>query len=115
MAEKQNRRRPIQVKFYVDEKELELIKKKMAQYGTSNMSAFLRKMALDGYVIKLDLPELRMLSSKLGRISNSENQIARRLNETGNIYAADIEEIKKNQAEIYDGVRDILYSLSKIP
>ena len=47
-------------------------------------------------------------------ISTSENQIAKRVNSTGNIYEADIEEIKKNQEEIYEGIRKILTSLSKI-
>ena len=115
MAEERNRKRSIQVKFFVDATERNLIKKKMAQCGIINMSAYLRKMALDGYVVKLDIPELRELTSKMGRITNSENQIARRLNETGNIYEEDIEEIKRNQEEIYKGIRKILSSLSKIP
>lgn len=51
MADNRNRKRPIQVKFFVDEKELELIKQKMALFGTENMSAYLRKMAIDGYII----------------------------------------------------------------
>lgn len=109
-----NRQRPIQVKFFVDEKELDLIKQKMAQTGTENMSAYLRKMAIDGYVVNLDIPELRELTSKMKRISNSENQIAKQLNTSGNIYEADIEEIKKNQEEIYEDIRKILTSLSKI-
>lgn len=78
------------------------------------MSAYIRKMVIDGYVVKLELPELRELTSKMKRIANSENQIAKRLNATGNIYEADIEEIKKNQEEIYEGIRKILISLSKI-
>lgn len=86
----------------------------MEQMGTDNMSAYIRKMVIDGYVVKLELPELRELTSKMKRISNSENQIAKRLNETDNIYEADIEEIKKNQEEIYEGIRKILTSLSKI-
>ena len=86
----------------------------MAQMGTDNMSAYIRKMVIDGYVVKLELPELRELTSKMKRIANSENQIAKRLNVTGNIYEADIEEIKKNQEEIYEGIRKILISLSKI-
>ena len=53
------RQRPIQVKFFVDEKELGLIKARMAQLGIENMSAYLRKMAIDGYEEKPDLPELR--------------------------------------------------------
>ncbi len=104
MAEKRNppnRQHPI----FVDEKGLDLIKQKMAQMGTDNMSAYLPKMAIDGYVVNLDMPELRELTSKMKRISNSENQIAKQLNTTGNIYEADIEEIKKNQEEIYEGIK----------
>ena len=86
----------------------------MAQLGTENMSAYLRKMAIDGYVVNLDMPELRELTSKMKRISNSENQIAKQFNTTGNIYEADIEEIKKNQEEIYEGIKKILLSLSHL-
>ena len=86
----------------------------MEQAGIENMSAYIRKMVIDGYVVKLDLPELRELTLKMKNISNSENQIAKWVNTTGNIYEADIEEIKKNQEEIYEGIRKILTSLSKI-
>ena len=114
MPDNRNRLRPKQIKFFVNDKEYDLIKKKMAQMGTDNMSAYIRKMVIDGYVVILELPELRELTSKMKRIANSENQIAKRLNATGNIYEADIEEIKKNQEEIYEGIRQILFSLSKI-
>ena len=114
MPDNRNRKRPIQVKFFVDENELSMIKTKMAQIGTENMSAYLRKMAIDGYVIKLDIPQLRELTSQMSRISSNENQIAKRLNTTGNLYEADIEEIKKNQGEIYEGIRNILNSLSQL-
>jgi len=114
MPDNRNRKRPIQVKFFVDEKEQALIKKKMEQAGIENMSAYIRKMVIDGYVVKLDMPELRELTIRMKSISNSENQIAKRVNSTGNIYEADIEEIKKNQEEIYEGIRKILTSLSKI-
>ena len=114
MADNRNRKRPIQVKFFVDEKEQALIKKKMELAGVENMSAYIRKMVIDGYVVKLDLPELRELTLKMKNISNSENQIAKWVNTTGNIYEADIEEIKKNQEEIYERIRKILTSLSKI-
>lgn len=93
------RQRPIQVKFFVDEKELNLIKQKMEQMGTDNMSAYLRKIAIDGYIVNLDMPELRELASKMKRISNSENQIAKQLNTAGNIYEVDIEEILRLQSE----------------
>ena len=114
MPDNRNRKQPLQVKFFVDEHELELIKTRMAEVGTENMSAYLRKMAIDGYVVNLDMPELRELTSKMKRISNSENQIAKQFNTTGNIYKADIEEIKKNQEEIYEGIKKILLSLSHL-
>ena len=104
----------MQVKFFVDEKELGLIRAKMVQLGIENMSAYLRKMAIDGYEAKLDMPELRELTLQVKRISNCENQIAKRLNATDNIYEVDIAEIKKNQEEIYEGVRKILDFLSKM-
>ena len=78
------------------------------------MSAYIRKMVIDGYVVKLDMPELRELTLRMKSISNSENQIAKLINSTGNIYETDIEEIRKNQEEIYEVVRKILTSLSKI-
>lgn len=115
MADSKNRKRPIQVKFFVNEKELDLIKQKMALFGTENMSAYLRKMAIDGYIINLDMPELRELTTKMKRIANSENQIAKRVNQTGNLYENELAEIKKNQDEIYEGIRKILESLAKLP
>ena len=59
MLDNRNRKRPIQVKFFVDEKELSLIKARMAQLGIENMSAYLRQVAIDGYEEKPDFPERR--------------------------------------------------------
>ena len=108
------RKRTVQIKFRVTEEERALIEQKMKLVPTRNMESYLRKMAIDGYVVNLDMPELRELTSKMKRISNSENQIAKQLNTTGNIYEADIEEIKKNQEEIYEGIKKILLSLSHL-
>ena len=91
MAEKKNRLRPTQLHFYVNDHELDMIQTKMKQYGTDNMSNYLRKMAIDGYVIRLDMSELRALTRLLANISSSENQIAKRANETGIVYADDLE------------------------
>ena len=82
------RRRKIRLEFYVSEKELRMIQQKMAQIGTNNLSAYLRKIAIDGCIIKLELPELRDMVSLLRRSSNNLNQIARRVNETGRFYPA---------------------------
>ena len=72
------RKRDIQLKFRVTPQERETIETKMAQFGTTNMAAYLRKMAIDGYVVKLDLPELRELVSLLRYSSNNLNQLTRR-------------------------------------
>ena len=69
MPDNRNRKRPIQVKFFVDEKEQALIKKKMEHAGIENMSAYIRKMVIDGYVVKLDMPELRELTLRMKSIS----------------------------------------------
>ena len=86
----------------------------MALYGTGNMGAYLRKMAIDGYVIKLELPELKEMIRLLGIANNNINQIARSLNSTGRIYEADIHEIRDRIDDLYDYARKILDSLSKI-
>ena len=61
------------------ESELSLIRERMAEFGTSNMSAFIRKMAIDGYIVKLELPELREMTRLLSSYSNNLNQIAKRV------------------------------------
>ena len=67
------RKRDVPVLFWVSAEELELIHQKMQQYGTENLSAYLRKMALDGYVVKLELPELKELVSLMRRSRNNLN------------------------------------------
>lgn len=77
------RTRNIQVIFRVDEQERGLIRQKMELMGVRNMQAYLRKMAIDGYAVKLDLPELREAVTMLGRYNGNINQIAKRANEQG--------------------------------
>lgn len=86
----------------------------MQKFGTRNREAFLRKMALDGYVVKLDLPELKELISLLRYSSNNLNQLTRRVHETGRIYEADLEDISQRQAQTWKGVKEILLLLSKL-
>ena len=86
-----NRNRGILLKFYVSEKELEQIRMKMEQYSTNNLSAYLRKIAIDGYVVNLELPELGEMVSLLRRSSNNLNQLTKRVHETGRFYDADLE------------------------
>ena len=108
------RKRNIVIRFRVTPEEREMIESKMAQFGTSNMAAYLRKISIDGYVVKLDLPELREMVSLLRRSSNNLNQIAKRVNETSRIYDADIDCLKENQEKIWLAANGILTRLAGI-
>lgn len=108
------RKRDIQLKFRVTPQEREMIETKMAQFGTTNMAAYLRKMAIDGYVVKLDLPELRELVSLLRYSSNNLNQLTRRVHETGRIYDADLEDIHRGQEQRWNAAQTILEKLSRL-
>lgn len=108
------RKRDVPVLFWVSAEEQELIRQKMEQFGTENMSAYLRKMALDGYVVKLELPELKELVSLMRRSSNNLNQLTRKVHETGRIYDADLEDISQRQEQLWEGIREILTQLSQL-
>ena len=108
------RKRDIQLKVRVTPEERAMIEAKMAQLGTTNMAAFMRKMAIDGYVVKLDLPELRELVSLLRYSSNNLNQLTRRVHETGRVFVADMEDILQNQERIWQAASGILSRLAAI-
>lgn len=109
-----NRKRNIMVRFRVTPEEKAMIEEKMSQVGTSNMEAYLRKMSIDGYILKLDLPELKEMISLLRRTSNNLNQIAKRLNQTGRLYGEDLEDILQNQERLWQAANVILAKLSAL-
>ena len=109
-----NRKRQIPILFWVSEEEREQIEQKMAQLGTGNMSAYLRKIAIDGYVVNLDLPELRELTSLLRRSSNNLNQLTKRVHEMARIYDADIEGLRMEYDKLVDTADVILSKLAAI-
>lgn len=86
----------------------------MAQAGVMNMAAYLRKMAIDGYVVRLELPELRDLISLLRRTSSNFNQIARRVNSTGRVYEDDIYDMKVKIEQKWDATNKVLEKLAAI-
>ena len=90
------------------------IQEKMEELGIRNMSAYIRKMALDGYCVKLDLEDVREMVSLLRYCSNNLNQYARKANVTGNIYEEDIRDIQNRQEELWEQARQILLRLSSI-
>ena len=95
-----NRERNIQIKFRVTPEERRLIEKRMAEFGTKNMGAYLRKMAIDGYIVKLNFKEV--------------NQIAKRINSTGRAYSEDLAEIRDGQEEIYEALNHILKYITNL-
>lgn len=109
-----NRTRNIQLNFRVNERERMLIEEKMRRLGTTNREAYLRKMAMDGYILKLDLPELKEMISLMRRTSNNMNQIARRFNETGRIYDVDIQDIQAQQEQLWAGLSALLSRISAL-
>ena len=109
----QKLKRNINMGFRVTEKEQEMIKRRMAQTKIRNLRAYLLKMAIDGRVIEIDLTQINECSRLLRNISNNINQIAKRANETGNIYDEDICEIKSRQSEIWEQQEKIIRFLAK--
>ena len=109
-----NRKRNIMVRFRVTPEEKAMIEEKMSQVGTSNMEAYLQKMSIDGYILKLDLPELKEMISLLRRTSNNLNQIAKRTNQTGRLYGEDLEDILQNQERLWQEANVILAKLSSL-
>ena len=107
-----NRKRPIQLKFRVTAEERELIDRRMAQVGTGNMAAYLRKMAIDGIVVNLDVPELNTLIVELRRTNNSLNQIAKRVNATGRFYDSDAAFVKEKMENLWTAMQLVLDKLS---
>lgn len=107
-------KRNVRIKFYVTPEERQIIEEKMDQLGTNNLSAYLRKMALDGYVVNLDLPELRELTSLLRRSSNNLNQLTRRVHETARIYDTDLEDLRAEYDKLLDAAEIIISKLAAI-
>ena len=111
---KPKRKRDIHYHFCVSEDEAELIKERMSSLGVTSMGAYFRKMAIDGYHINVDLSEIKELTSLLRRCSNNLNQVAKRANETRNIYEADVEDLRRQYDELWEAASGILLGLAKI-
>lgn len=108
------RKRDVPLLFWVSPEERELIRQKMELMGTANLSAYLRKMAIDGLVVTLDLPELHEMVSLLRRSSNNLNQLTRRVHETGRFYDADLEDLRQSYEKLWDAASSIVTSLAKL-
>ena len=109
-----NRNRSRQVKFWVSEEEYQLLQKKMEAAGGVNQGAYIRKMILDGYIVNLDIPELKEIIRLLGPIGNNVNQMARKVNAGSSIYKEDIEEINTKLEQVYKMLIRVMRGLGNI-
>ena len=110
----ENRKRNIQIKFRVTEEEKKLIEQKMAQLPTKYIGTYMRKMAIDGFIIYTDLSEFKEFQKELQVIGRNVNQIAKRINYTSTAYDTDIIEIKERLDEIWKLQRRMLLSFCKL-
>ena len=109
-----NDHRDQQLHFRVSKAELDRIHVKMAELGIVSIGAYLRKMALDGYCIRLDLQELSRMAYLLQMCSNNLNQYAKRANESGRIYRADMEDLRARLDELIGLAKQILAKLAAL-
>ena len=112
MTEKRIRR--VKLMTRVTEGEYAQIQARMALIGTSNLSAFLRKLALDGRIVLLDMDEIKTLVSLMRRTSANVNQIAKRVNSTSRVYENDLVEIQSRLGEVWLALDDLLRKLAVI-
>ncbi len=98
----------------VSPEEKAVIDRKMALLGTMNLRAYLRKMAVDGYIVQLDMGSVAELVKLLRSVSSNVNQIARRCNETRNLYAQDVEDLRQGYTQVWQGIGGLLDKFEKL-
>ena len=103
-----------QILFLVNKEEEKIIRRKMEEAGINRLSVYLRKMAIEGYIIRLDLSDMREAVRLLRINSNNLNQYVKKANETGSVYEEDIKDVKRSQEELWKLMKDILARLSTI-
>lgn len=109
-----NQNRSARFELRLTPEEYETISQRADLAGFDNISAFIRKMALSGYIIRFEFPELRELTSLLKRVSNNVNQIARRVNANERVYDEDLKNICLQQEELFRAMRAIIMKLGDI-
>lgn len=103
-----NRKRQNQILFWVSDEEKKIIQEKMALLGTKNMGAYLRKMAIDGYIINVDYSETKKLIAAVNKIGANINSICRRMNATSHFYKQDIDELKEKLDQVWRSLKSKL-------
>ena len=95
------RKRNIQILFCVSPEEKKLIRRKMIEAKTKNMGAYLRKMAIDGYIVNTDTTPLKKQYEEMHKIGVNINQIAKKVNSTGDLYPEEMQELKEMVKELW--------------
>ena len=108
----ENRARPVQIKFFVTEQERDVIRQRMELIGTTNLSAYMRKISQDGFLYTVNINGLPEICKEVEAIGQNINQVAKRVNSTNTIYAEDIRQMRAELDRIWDLLKKIL---SKIP
>jgi len=86
----------------------------MEEASISNRGAYIRKMALDGYILKIDFADVRELVRLLRNATNNLNQVAKRANETRSVYASDIADLQDNYEKLWQSAEIIMKKLAKM-
>ena len=107
-------KKSVRVEFVMSEQDAELVKGRMAELGITNLSAYLRKMAVNGYIIHLDMSDIQEMIRLLRICSNNLNQYARRANETGSVYSADVDDLRTRLDSLWDGMDKLLRGFANI-
>lgn len=111
---KSREKKTVRMQLVISQKEADLIEERMAELGITNLSAYLRKMAVVGYIIHLDTGDIQEMVRLLRICSNNLNQYARRANETGSIYAADVEDLRERLDGLWDQMDRLLRGFANI-
>jgi len=114
ISEAKNIKRDICIKIRVTETERDLISEKMAAAGIRNREAYMRKMILDGYIVRMDFSDVREMVRLLRNATNNLNQVAKRSNETRSIYAADIADLQDNYEKLWQSAEGIMKKLARM-
>lgn len=106
--------RIIRVETLFSPEEYQMLRDRMKEAGVHFMGPFIRKLALNGYIVRLYTTEIQEMTSLLRRCSNNLNQIAKKANATGSIYGADVAEMQNRQEEIWETMKELLARLASI-
>lgn len=98
----------------VTDEEYDRIEQRMKDAGVTNREAFIRRMVLNGYILRLDLPQMKELISQMRYMGNNLNQLTKRLNAGGAVYTDDLTDLRNRQEQLWQGINDLLTKMSTI-